>query len=399
MALSQPGKNDWYRIRNQANGPTQLHIYDEIGYFGVTAMDMIRDLADVTGPIELHLNSPGGEVFEGITIYNALIARKDLTVMIDGIAASIASVIAMAGNPVLIARQATMMIHDGHAMGIGTAQDMRDLAEQLDRKSNDIATIYSEHTGKPVKYWREMMKAETWLTAQEAIDIGLADRFIDSGAGRAISNPADSFDLSVYRGAASGVAGAKGAATLPYVSDRQTRHEPMTGRHRHDHSAFDAGDHDDGVHAHMHNHSNDADHNHSDQHDDSHHPDDGHGHGTAVDDDHIRNSIVLADSFPEAVFYNKTFTTAQRKEAAKKGNALPDGSYPIDDCGDAENARTAYGRAPEGKRAAVAAHIRKRESALKCKTEPFKPGGDDSTDREIFSLADASKFASALRGA
>src|SRR5260370_42662602 len=106
MALLQPGKNDWYRIKNQHAGPTQLHIYDEIGYFGVSAGDLIRDLADVDGPLEVHLNSPGGEVFDGIAIYNALIARKNVTVMIDGLAASIASVIAMAGNPVLVARQA-----------------------------------------------------------------------------------------------------------------------------------------------------------------------------------------------------------------------------------------------------------------------------------------------------
>src|SRR6266702_815108 len=131
-SLHQQG-NDWYRIRNQKDGPTQLHIYDEIGYFGVSAGDLIRDLADVGGPLEVHLNSPGGEVFDGIAIYNVLLARHDVTIMIDGLAASIASVIAMAGNPVLVARNAQMMVHDGFGMAIGNAQDMRDLAELLDR--------------------------------------------------------------------------------------------------------------------------------------------------------------------------------------------------------------------------------------------------------------------------
>jgi len=200
MALSQ-GNNDWYRIRNQASGPTQLYIYDEIGYFGVTAMDLVRDLADVTGPLEVHLNSPGGEVDDGIAIYNTLMDRRDVTMRIDGAAYSIASVIAMAGNPILIGRQASMMIHEGHTMAIGNAQDLRDYAERLERASNNIASIYSEHTGQPTSYWRELMKSETWYSGQEAIDAGLADRFIDSGAGRPVTPATDSWDLAAaFRG-------------------------------------------------------------------------------------------------------------------------------------------------------------------------------------------------------
>jgi ATP-dependent protease ClpP protease subunit len=194
------GGNDWYRIRNQISGPTQLHIYDEIGFFGVSAMDLIRDLADVTGPLEVHLNSPGGEVDDGIAIYNTLCSRRDVSVVIDGAAYSIASVIAMAGNPVLMARQATMMVHDGFTMAIGNAQDLRDTAERLDRASNNIATIYSDHTGKPPDYWRQVMKAETWFGGQEAIDAGLADRFVDSGAGRQVVPAGDTWDMSVFRG-------------------------------------------------------------------------------------------------------------------------------------------------------------------------------------------------------
>jgi ATP-dependent protease ClpP protease subunit len=198
-ALHQPSKNDWYRIKNQSGGPTQLHIYDEIGYFGVSASDLVRDLADVSGDLEVHINSPGGDVWDGVAIYNALLARNNVSVHIDGIAASIASVIAMAGNPILIARNAQMMIHEGFAMSIGNAQDMRDLAEQLDRASNNIASIYSDHTGRPIAYWRDVMKAETWYSADEAIEAGLADRLIDSGAGRRASEPQDKWDMSVYR--------------------------------------------------------------------------------------------------------------------------------------------------------------------------------------------------------
>jgi ATP-dependent protease ClpP protease subunit len=264
-ALHQGGNNTWYRIKNQIGGPTQLHIYDEIGYFGVSAKDLIRDLADVNGPIELHLNSPGGEVHEGIAIYNTLMSRNDVAVHIDGIAASIASVIAMAGNPILIARTAQMMVHDGYAMAIGDAQDFRDQAEVLDKASNLIAGVYADHTGKPLGYWRDIMKAETWYDSQEAIDAGLADRFIPSSQTRQTTDHRvdDRWNLD---GAFKHLPA--DAATVPYVGEHQTRHAPMTGAHQHDHAAHGDDSHDDGIHGGdgPHTHSNDGDHNHPSQH-------------------------------------------------------------------------------------------------------------------------------------
>lgn len=256
FALHRQG-NDWYRIKNQKEGPVQIYIYDEIGYFGVSSADFIRDLADVNGPIDVHLNSPGGEVFDGIAIYNTLMARRDVNIFIDGIAASIASVIAMAGNPVQMARQGTLMIHDPFCMAIGNAQDLRDMAEQLERSGSQLAQIYSEHTGKPVDYWREIMRAETWFDLEEAMGVGLVDKAIDSGAGRAVKDPRDTWDLSVFR---AGQRPPKDAATRPYVGETQTRHAPMTGTHVHDHAAAGASDHDDGQHAHAHTHNGDADH-------------------------------------------------------------------------------------------------------------------------------------------
>lgn len=256
FALHQPGVNDWYRIKNQIDGPTQVHIYDEIGYFGVSAADFIRDLANVDGPIEVHVNSPGGEVFDGIAIYNALLARKDVTVMIDGIAASIASVIAMAGNPVLIARNAQMMIHDGFGQAIGNAQDLRDLAELLDRTSNNIAGIYSDHTGKPATYWREIMKGEAWFDADEAIEAGLADRMIDNGAGRKVQT--DKWDMSVFQIPTGRM---QNAAS---VAPNQVQHAPMAGTHVHLHHAHGSNEppEEDGMHLHMHRHNGDNSHDH-----------------------------------------------------------------------------------------------------------------------------------------
>lgn len=252
-ALVQPGRNNWYRIKNQMSGPTQIHIFDEIGFFGVAASDFVRDLADVDGPIELHINSPGGEVFDGIAIYNALIARKAVTVHIDGLAASIASVIAMAGNPVLIARQAQMMIHDGFGMAVGNASDMRDFAEQLDRTSHSISEIYAEHTGRTAEYWRAMMQAETWFSAAEAVEAGLADRLMDSGAGRQVKPAEDHWDMSIYNSI--------GGKTL-WVPRNATTHEPMTGTHIHSHSGFGQFDCVDGIHEHPHRHNGDNLHQH-----------------------------------------------------------------------------------------------------------------------------------------
>lgn len=256
FALHQPGVNDWYRIKNQIDGPTQVHIYDEIGYFGVSAGDFIRDLANVDGPIEVHVNSPGGEVFDGIAIYNALLARKDVTIMIDGIAASIASVIAMAGNPVLIARNAQMMVHDGFGQAIGNAQDLRDLAELLDRTSNNIASIYSDHTGKPQAYWREVMKGEAWFNADEAIEAGLADRVIDSGAGRQVQT--DKWDMSIFRVPTGRM---QNAASVP---PSQVQHAPMAGTHAHLHHGHGSNEPptEDGMHMHMHRHNGDNNHDH-----------------------------------------------------------------------------------------------------------------------------------------
>jgi ATP-dependent Clp endopeptidase proteolytic subunit ClpP len=257
FALNQ-GRNDWYRIRNQIDGPTQVYIYDEIGYMAVGAGDFIRDMADVNGPIEVHINSPGGDLFDGIAIYNALVARPNVTVVVDGLAASIASVIAMAGNPVLVARQASMMVHQPFTMAIGNSADLRDLAENLDRQEHALAEIYSTHTGKSTDYWKQIMKAETWYSSQEAIDDGLADRFVDSGAGRPVTPPTEAWDLSAFR-----AGHLQAGASVPYIGEREHRHVPMTGTHTHDHAAFDASDHDDGVHEHIHSHKNDADHHHT----------------------------------------------------------------------------------------------------------------------------------------
>jgi len=216
IANLRAGRNDWYRIKAQAGVPTQVMVYDEIGWWGVTAQDFINDLKDVQGPIDLHLNSPGGEVWDGIAIHAFLAARGGVTTYVDSLAASIASVIAMAGEEIVMGRNASMMIHEGFGLCVGNAADMREQAELLDRVSENIASIYADRTGKPVADWRAAMLAETWYIGQEAVDAGLADRLVAQvvptpaaqtvvpGAGSGdwdddLQQMAATFDLSVFR--------------------------------------------------------------------------------------------------------------------------------------------------------------------------------------------------------
>jgi ATP-dependent protease ClpP protease subunit len=197
------GRNDWYRITNTAAAPepSTLHIYDEIGFFGVTAADMIADLAAVKGDLTVHLNTPGGEVFDGIAIFNALKQRDGIVrIVVDSLAASIGSVIAMAADPgnLIISRNASMMIHDGFGMGIGNAGDLRQLADVLDKTSDNIASIYADRTGQPAAHWREKMLAESWFVGQEAVDAGLAD-FVQGSEPQDAGTPvAATWDLSVF---------------------------------------------------------------------------------------------------------------------------------------------------------------------------------------------------------
>ena len=249
----------WYRIvRNDAAGaPTRVDIYEEIGgsggwFFdtGVTAVDFVAELAGIEGDLEVHINSPGGDVFEGLAIYNALAQRKgNVTTIVDGIAASAASFIAMAGTQRVICPGAMMMIHDASGMCIGNAQDMREMVDLLEKVSENIAAIYAAHSPQAGVDWRAAMRATTWYTADEAVAAGLAHRLAQRPAQDALAAAAR-FDLSAYLHAP------RLAAAAPPPS-----HGPFTGTHTHAHPAFgDQGD--DATHEHSHTHDGDADHHH-----------------------------------------------------------------------------------------------------------------------------------------
>lgn len=192
------GRRDWYRIEDHdTRGSADVYLYDEIGYFGVTAADFVRDLGAIKkDAITLHINSPGGEVFDGLAIYNAIRDHKaHVTTTVDGLAASAASFIAMAGDEVVMNRNSQMMIHDAAGLAIGNSADMRSLADLLDKTSENIASIYAERTGTLVDQWRTAMQAETWYSADEAVKAGLADRVASTEGSKTENN----WDLSIFK--------------------------------------------------------------------------------------------------------------------------------------------------------------------------------------------------------
>jgi ATP-dependent Clp endopeptidase proteolytic subunit ClpP len=172
------------QVANDAgDAPAVLNLYDEIGFFGISAADLVNDIQGIKGGIELHLNSPGGDVFGGVSIYNALKNREGTTrVIVDGLAASCASFIAMAADPgeLVISENATMMIHDAWGGCVGDAAEMSKMAQLLDSQSQNIASIYAARSGQPADMWRSLMRGETWVVGQEAVDVGLADRLLGS---------------------------------------------------------------------------------------------------------------------------------------------------------------------------------------------------------------------------
>jgi HK97 family phage major capsid protein/ATP-dependent Clp endopeptidase proteolytic subunit ClpP len=173
----------YWKIQNRGPRVAEILIYEEIGesFFseGIGAKQFAEDLKALgeVDKIVLRINSPGGSVFEGLAIYNQLKGnRAEKEVHVDGIAASIASVIAMAGNTVIMPSNALMMVHDPSGLVVGTSEDMKKMAEALDKVKDSIITAYAAKTGMEKKDIGDLMSAETWMTAEEAVGWGFADR-------------------------------------------------------------------------------------------------------------------------------------------------------------------------------------------------------------------------------
>lgn len=187
----------WYTIRARASGAEVL-IYDEIGAYGVSAKGFLAELGALPedAPIDLRLNSPGGSVFDAVAIHNALTRHAgSVTVWIDGIAASAASYVAMAGDEIVIPENAFLMIHDPSGLVVGTAEDMREMAGTLDKIAAGMMRGYAARSGRPEEEIAALMAAETWFDGAEALAAGLATRMAEP------VRIAASFDITRFRNA------------------------------------------------------------------------------------------------------------------------------------------------------------------------------------------------------
>ena len=175
-----------FSVKMSGSNEAEVCIYSEIGGpYGVTAKEVRDELAKYKGlsTIRVRIHSPGGDVLDGLAIYNTLKNHKARVIVhIDGAAISMASIIAMAGDEIEAAKNSWMMIHNPWTVAAGDAADMRHTADLLEKMQNQIGGIYEERTGQPKDKILALLNAETWLTADEAADLGFVDRVTDDTA-------------------------------------------------------------------------------------------------------------------------------------------------------------------------------------------------------------------------
>lgn len=197
-----------------------IRLYDPVDsygeYWGVSAKEFAEALdalpSNIT-EIRLHINSPGGDVFDGVAIVNALRAHPaKIVAVVDGIAASAASFIACAADETVMAPNSELMIHDAWGLCVGNAADMHQMAEMLDHISDNIASMYAAKAGGTPESWREAMAKESWYSADEAVAAGLADRVETA---KADEQAKARHDLSIFTYAGRNAAPAPAASAAP----------------------------------------------------------------------------------------------------------------------------------------------------------------------------------------
>ena len=169
-----------------------LAIMDEIGFWGVQAADFRTELNAIKAPkLRVDINSPGGDVFAGVAIHNMLKhSGKEIQVRVLGVAASAASVVAMAGDVIEMPKNTFMMVHNPWGVAIGNAEEMRETADVLDKIGTSILATYQSRTGLPEDELKALLGKDTWLTADEALEKGFATLVVDPIEAKA------SFDLA-----------------------------------------------------------------------------------------------------------------------------------------------------------------------------------------------------------
>lgn len=176
----------FFNVIELPNNEARIDIYGEVvpddwrasdvDTSAVSFRNAIKDLGEVD-TLNVHINSPGGSVYDGVAIFNMLRQHKaSVTVHIDGLAASIASVIAMSGDKVVMPSNSMMMIHNAMSVSIGNANDMRKMADDLEKINESVINSYiAKNPDLDKEYLKSLMDDETWLTASEAYELGLVD--------------------------------------------------------------------------------------------------------------------------------------------------------------------------------------------------------------------------------
>lgn len=192
----QDGSRESFRIQAAAGDSLDIEIYDVVWpWEPKRLMAQLRESSKAK-TINVRINSPGGDFFGGVAIYNALVRHSArVLVDVDGLAASVASVIAMAGDEVRMGRGTFLMIHDPWVGMIGNSAELRETAALLDKIAEGIAEIYAERTGKTERELLDLMREETWFNAVEAVEAGFADQATEEEAEEDVKA---SFDLSIF---------------------------------------------------------------------------------------------------------------------------------------------------------------------------------------------------------
>lgn len=176
--------NKFWKFSNKVSGEGSSNLYlegeisSETWWGDEVTPEAFRDeLRQMKGDLTVHINSPGGDVFAGVAIYNALkdYSKGKVVVKVDGLAASIASVVAMAGDEIIMSPGSMMMIHNPWSIGVGSSDELRKAADTLDQIKDSILPIYTERSGMSEDEVKDLMDAETWMTAEKAVELGFAD--------------------------------------------------------------------------------------------------------------------------------------------------------------------------------------------------------------------------------
>jgi ATP-dependent protease ClpP protease subunit len=188
-------KPDWYSINDLSSDTPEIYIYDVVGFPYTDVGQLLREMATIKDkPILARINSPGGDVWDGVALMNGFANHPGgVTVRIESLAASIASVIAMGGRKVEAYSNALLMIHNSWVVTAGNRVELLEVADILEMVDENIMESYAKKTKLGKKELREMMAAETWLNAKAMKEKGFIDEIIQAGKGAKAA-----FDLSIF---------------------------------------------------------------------------------------------------------------------------------------------------------------------------------------------------------